>query len=73
VGRRREARFQWSQSLTLSPEPEEVDKIQAKLAQGLPTRNQARVLKRPNQTARKDTPRRKRTDNQVTPSSPQLQ
>lgn len=73
VGRRREARFQWSQSLTLNPEPDEVDKIQAKLAQGLPARNQARALKRPNQTARKDIPRRKRTENQVTPSSPQLQ
>ncbi len=73
VGRRREARFQWSQSLTLNPEPEEIDKIQAKLAQGLPTRGQARAPKRANQTARKDVPRRKRTDNQVTPSSPQLQ
>ena len=27
VGRRREARFQWNQSLTLNPEPEDAEKI----------------------------------------------
>ena len=35
VGRRLEARYQWSQSLTLKPEPEEVEKIKAKLERGL--------------------------------------
>ena len=73
VGRRREARFQWNQALTLSPEPEDAQKIKAKLSQGLPLPNQARNLKRAGQTARRETPRRKRTDNQVTPASPQLQ
>ncbi len=35
VGREREARFQWDQALTLKPEPEDVAKIQRKLADGL--------------------------------------
>lgn len=35
VGRQREARFKWSQTLSLSPEPEEVDKIKRKLDVGL--------------------------------------
>ena len=72
VGRRREARFQWSQALTLNPEAEDIDKIKSKLAEGLPTRGQSRVVKRPNQTARRDVPRKKRTENQVAPASPQL-
>ena len=36
VGREREAKFQWDQSLTLDPEPEEVEKIKKKLVDGLP-------------------------------------
>ncbi len=36
VGREREAKFQWDQSLTLDPEPEEVEKIRKKLADGMP-------------------------------------
>jgi hypothetical protein len=36
VKREREARFQWEQALTLKPEPEEAEKIQRKLAKGLP-------------------------------------
>jgi tetratricopeptide (TPR) repeat protein len=36
VGREREAKFQWDQSLTLEPEPEEVEKIKKKLTEGLP-------------------------------------
>jgi hypothetical protein len=42
VGREREARFQWDQALTLEPEPEEVEKIKKKLADGLPASAQAR-------------------------------
>jgi tetratricopeptide (TPR) repeat protein len=73
VGRRREARFQWNQALTLNPEPDDAKKIQAKLSNGLAQRNHARAVKRANQTARRgDQARRKRTDNQVSPSSPQL-
>lgn len=67
VGRRREARFQWSQSLTLSPEPEDIDKIKSKLSEGLPVRAQPRVVKRPNQQARRDAQRKKRTENQASP------
>ncbi len=72
VGRRREARFQWSQSLTLNPEPEDVDKIKSKLAEGLPARARAQVVKRPSQQARRDAQRKKRTESQVAPASPQL-
>ncbi|OYU48620.1 MAG: hypothetical protein CFE31_09200 [Rhizobiales bacterium PAR1] len=35
VGRKREARFKWSQTLTLNPEPEEIEKIKKKLDLGL--------------------------------------
>ena len=35
VDRKREARFQWQHALTLNPEPEEVEKIKAKLEHGL--------------------------------------
>jgi len=42
VGREREARFQWDQALTLEPEPDDVEKIKKKLADGLPTRAEAR-------------------------------
>lgn len=43
VGREREARFQWDQALTLEPEPEDAEKIKAKLADGLPATVQAQV------------------------------
>ncbi len=72
VGRRREARFQWNQALTLNPEPEDSEKIKSKLAEGLPSRQRARVVKRPSQSARGDAQRKKRTENQVAPASPQL-
>ena len=35
VGRKLEAKYQWSQALSLKPEPEEVEKIKIKLAKGL--------------------------------------
>ena len=43
VGREREAKFQWDQSLTLDPEPEEIEKIKKKLAEGMPPAAEARV------------------------------
>jgi hypothetical protein len=46
VGRDREARFQWEQALTLSPEPEDAEKIKRKLLKGLPTPAQARQAQR---------------------------
>jgi tetratricopeptide (TPR) repeat protein len=51
VGREREAKFQWDQSLTLDPEPEEVEKIKKKLIEGLPPSVEARVG--PRETMRK--------------------
>jgi Flp pilus assembly protein TadD len=35
VGRREEANFQWQRALVFEPEPEEVDKIKAKIQGGL--------------------------------------
>jgi tetratricopeptide (TPR) repeat protein len=72
VGRRREARFQWSQALTLNPEPEDFDKIKSKLTAGLPARSPTRAARRPSQTARGEAQRKKRSENQVAPASPQL-
>ncbi len=43
VGREREARFQWDLALTLNPEPEDLVKIKAKLASGLPVKRHARA------------------------------
>ena len=36
LGRKLEAKFQWNQALTLSPEPEDAEKIKKKLEVGLP-------------------------------------
>ncbi|MBI1648878.1 tetratricopeptide repeat protein [Hyphomicrobium sulfonivorans] len=52
VGREREARFQWDQALTLEPEPEEIDKIKKKLAEGMPASVQLGVGQR--ETKKKD-------------------
>ncbi len=43
VGREREAKFQWDQALTLDPEPEEMEKIKKKLAEGMPPAAEARA------------------------------
>ena len=72
AGRRREARFQWNQALTLNPDADDAKKIQSKVTSGLPLRAQARVVKRTNQAARREVLRKKRTENQAAPSSPQL-
>lgn len=60
VGREREAKFQWDQALTLDPEPEEVEKIKKKLAEGLPPSVEARAgpretMRRVHQKRRKET------------------
>jgi tetratricopeptide (TPR) repeat protein len=72
AGRRREARFQWNQALTLNPEADDAKKILQKVTSGLPLRAQSRVVKRTNQAARREALRKKRTENQVAPASPQL-
>ena len=61
VGREREAKFQWDQSLTLDPEPEEVEKIRKKLAEGMPPpgaevrAQQRETMRRVQQKKRKET------------------
>jgi len=61
VGREREAKFQWDQSLTLDPEPDEVEKIKKKLAEGLPPSleaahtSQRETMRRAHQKRRKET------------------
>lgn len=66
VGREREARFQWSQALSLNPEPEDVDKIKAKLDRGLDTKAQANAGKT-RQVQSIDSSRR-RSENKSAPS-----
>ena len=47
VGREREARYQWEQALSLKAEPEDAEKITAKLQNGLPAiKTAARPLRR---------------------------
>lgn len=72
AGRRREARFQWNQALTLNPDSDDAKKILLKVTSGLPVRAQSRVVKRTNQAARREALRKKRTENQAAPTSPQL-
>jgi tetratricopeptide (TPR) repeat protein len=51
VGREREARYQWDQALSFKPEPEDVDKIKKKLADGLEPPAQAAPEKKSNKEA----------------------
>lgn len=60
VGRTLEASFQWEQALSLKPEPEEIGKIQEKLANGLPpikplqqTKQQPKPKQAASETARR--------------------
>jgi len=52
VDRKREARYQWQHALTLNPEPEEVEKIKAKLKNGLPDEPAAETPAKSRQAAR---------------------
>jgi len=59
LGRKIEAKFQWSQALTLSPEPEDAEKIKKKLEVGLPDDSGPRAELQqpvPPQTAPGETP-----------------
>ena len=51
VGREREARFQWDQSISLKPEQEDLDKIRKKLESGLEAPAQAAPEKKSNKEA----------------------
>jgi tetratricopeptide (TPR) repeat protein len=67
VGREREARFQWNQALSLDPEPEDVDKIKAKLDRGLDNKSEAKNAGKTRQVQRMDTARR-RSENKTSPT-----
>jgi len=43
VGRREEAKYQWTQSLTLKPEPDDAKKTRTKLADGLKDSQQTKA------------------------------
>jgi tetratricopeptide (TPR) repeat protein len=58
VGREREARFQWNQALSLDPEPEDVDKIKAKIERGLDAKGEAKAAEKTRQVQGEDTRRR---------------
>ncbi|MCB1519521.1 MAG: tetratricopeptide repeat protein [Hyphomicrobiaceae bacterium] len=68
VGREREARFQWDQALSLGPEAEDAEKIRKKLVAGLPSRVEARALKKA-RAANRDDRRSKRVES-VPPPTP---
>jgi Flp pilus assembly protein TadD len=58
VGREREARFQWDQALTLEPEPDDVEKIKKKIAEGLPPNIQGHGNRQVQRNETKLTPQR---------------
>ena len=64
VGREREARFQWSQALSLEPEPEDVDKIKAKLERGLDSKGEAKNVEKTRQV-QTDEASHKRSENKA--------
>jgi Flp pilus assembly protein TadD len=66
VGREREARYQWGQALSLNPEPEDVEKIKAKLDRGLPPNAEVKALPKNRQVQRVESSRR-RSETRVTP------
>lgn len=72
VGREREAKFQWGQALSLNPEPEDVDKIKAKLERGLPPKAEAKAVPKNRQAERAD-PQRRRSENKAGPQRPAVE
>jgi len=67
VDRPQEARYQWEQALTLKPEPEDAEKIKRKLEKGLPSRPQARAVKRAREASSIDAPK-KRSETKLGPA-----
>lgn len=61
VGREREARFQWGQALSLNPEPEDLEKIKAKMDSGLPPKAEVKRAPKNRQVQRYE-PSRRRTE-----------
>ncbi len=72
IGREREARFQWSQALTLSPEPEDVEKIKLKLERGLPAKAEVKATPKSKQVQRYE-PSRRRSENKAGPQKRTVQ
>jgi len=66
VGREREARFQWEQSLTLKPELEDANRTKRKLDQGLAEKKQSTPVK-PRQQAKTE-PAKKRVQTKLEPA-----
>ncbi|HPG88568.1 MAG TPA: tetratricopeptide repeat protein [Hyphomicrobium sp.] len=69
VGREREARFQWGQALSLNPEPDDLEKIKAKVESGLPPKAEVKRAPKSRQVQRYE-PSRRRSDNNY--NGPQL-
>ena len=69
VGRTREARFQWEQALTLKAEPEDAEKITAKLQNGLPAVKAAAKAAKKTKEADQTPVLRKRVDTTIVPGS----
>lgn len=59
VGREREAKFQWNQSLSLEPEPEDAEKIKAKLDRGLEPNGEAKTEEKSRQVQRLESSRQR--------------
>ncbi|MEZ5850638.1 MAG: tetratricopeptide repeat protein [Hyphomicrobiaceae bacterium] len=59
AGRRNEARFQWYQALTLNPEPEDAERIKAKMEHGLASRHRPRTARKSREASRQDAQRRR--------------
>jgi tetratricopeptide (TPR) repeat protein len=64
VGREREARFQWNQALSLAPEPEDAEKIKAKIERGLDTQGIAKNTGKTRQVQTYE-PSRRRSENKA--------
>ena len=64
VGREREARFQWNQALSLAPEPDDVEKIKAKIDRGLNAEGVAKNVSKSRQVQSYE-PSRRRSENKA--------
>ena len=64
VGREREARFQWNQALSLAPEPDDVEKIKAKIDRGLNAEGVAKNASKSRQVQSYE-PSRRRSENKA--------
>ena len=65
VGREREARFQWNQALSLDPEPEDAQKIKAKIDRGLDLGSSEVKKKKGSEEVQTSEPLKRRTENKT--------